>query len=642
MGVMQSLGIDTIVNLITRMGTSADKGTYNQYLFSAMNQAQLEAAYRSDWVARKIVDIPPNDATRAWRNWQAEDKPIEDIEAEEKRLGVQRKVRLAFQRARLYGGAALVLGVGDGGSDLPLEIDRVGKGDLKYLHVLSRHELTAGTVNTNVMDPLYGEPESYEVRSSQFGLAKIHPSRVIRFVGNAVPNIQAAGTDGWGDTVLQVLDDAIKQMGVTTQAIANLLQEAKVDVIKIPQLSNLISSQGYQDNLTTRFTYAGFAKSSLGFLLMDKEEEWQRVNQDFTQLPELMRTFMLVVSGAADIPATRMFGQSPQGLNATGDGDLVNYYDRISSEQTNELSPALERLDEVLIRSATGSRDESIYYEWAELYQLDETQKADIFVKKTTAIEKLATNALVPDKALAKATQNMLVEDGVLPGLEAALEEFPEEDQPEDNPELIGADPLAVDPLPQQRAPGEASPKPTAAVLARLKAALGVDKRFVADARPRTLYVRRNVLNGDDVVRWAKAQGFSTTLPAADMHVTIAFSRAPVDWMKVGQDDYASNEKSQLVIPPGGPRLVERLGRASVLMFVSSWLSWRHESIRMCGASWDFEEYQPHVTISYAAGIVLDDMEPYSGEISLGPEIFEEVSEDWMAKITEDKEWRPT
>jgi hypothetical protein len=36
-----------------------------------INRAELENRYRSDWLARRIVDLPAQDATREWRQWAA-------------------------------------------------------------------------------------------------------------------------------------------------------------------------------------------------------------------------------------------------------------------------------------------------------------------------------------------------------------------------------------------------------------------------------------------------------------------------------------------------------------------------------------------------------------------------------------------
>jgi hypothetical protein len=209
---------------------------------------------------------------------------------------------------------------------------------------------------------------------------------------------------------------------------------------------------------------------------------------------------------------------------------------------------------------------------------------------------------------------NTFIEDGSLPGLEAAIEEHGRlADMPAPAPTDPNADPS-----------GDPSATP--------------DPATMGDAAPRTLYVSRKLLNAAEFIAWAKGQGFETTTPATDLHVTIAYSRTPVDWMKVGEA-WSGDKDGKMTVQPGGARLVEPLGDkgAVVLLFNSSELSWRHMAIREnAGASWDFDEYQPHVTITYdGKGVNLADVEPYRGKLVFGPEIFAEVDEDWSSKLTE-------
>lgn len=148
---------------------------------------------------------------------------------------------------------------------------------------------------------------------------------------------------------------------------------------------------------------------------------------------------------------------------------------------------------------------------------------------------------------------------------------------------------------------------------------------LMADARPRSLYVWRDVVNVAQIRAWAKEQG----LPELnnDLHVTIAYSRTPIDWIKAGNaSDWGSGQKrDQLIIPEGGPRAVEPLGdQSAVLLFASSQLAWRHRQILEAGASHDFSDYVIHISLT-AADVDLDGIEPYRGPIVLGPEIFEEV-----------------
>ena len=58
---------------------------------------------------------------------------------------------------------------------------------------------------------------------------------------------------------------------------------------------------------------------------------------------------------------------------------------------------------------------------------------------------------------------------------------------------------------------------------------------MINDMNPKPLYVYRRVLNAGDIASWARDQGFSGVLSAGDMHVTVTYSRAPVDWFKMGE-----------------------------------------------------------------------------------------------------------
>ena len=62
-------------------------------------------------------------------------------------------------------------------------------------------------------------------------------------------------------------------------------------------------------------------KSINNLLLLGDGETWARERIDFGGLPDMVRTFLQVAAGAAGIPVTRLLGQSPAGLSATGDSD---------------------------------------------------------------------------------------------------------------------------------------------------------------------------------------------------------------------------------------------------------------------------------------------------------------------------------
>lgn len=673
---------DSLQNLAMGLGDPAkDKMVSASWLLSELSKQQLDAAYRTDWIARKIVDIPAFDATREWRNWQADPSDITELEDAEKALLVQRKTMLTLQKARLYGGGAMIMGINQGTPDQEINIEQIKQGDLQWVHSVSRWDLGTGPMELDVTSPYFGEPQYYTRTMPNNGQTlRLHPSRVVRFVGMELPDLNISV--GWGDSVLQIVKDAVQAAGVVVQGGAQLVNEAKIDVIKIPGLSENISSKAYETKLKDRFGAANMIKSLYSLLLLDKEEEWQRIEQTFASFDDVMKMYLLVASGAGDIPATRMLGQSPAGLSATGDADTRNYYDRVSTAQKIEIAPNLNRLDQVFVRSVLGTYPDGLHFNWAPLWQMSDADKADIAVKKATVMTADVNAGLIDPLVMQKARENQLIEDGTYPGLEDFIEEFGtdinERDVGSNEPIL---DPITgqwVDPVTgdlievQQKAPaGPAAalpggnapaqggaaknvPNPPATSDAmpprkrkgrydrvRLKRQYGdrlttrAKRVRLGDATPRTLYVSRQVLNARDIIKWAKSNGFDTTLLPADMHVTVAYVKKEIDWLKVGTDSWCENDDGSLSVKPGGPRMMEAFGpdkKAAVLVFSNSPLQYRNMCIQSMvnGEGIDYPDYNPHITLTYNSKFSEADllaMQAYTGPIELGPEIFEEVGE---------------
>lgn len=413
---------DRLINLVSGLGGQGDKASHTRFGGVTLDKAQLTLAYRSDWIARKIVDIPAKDALRAGRDWQAKSVDIGLIEETEKRLGFQRKALKTYQRARLYGGAGLVIGVAGQEGEEPLDPADVQKDGLTSLYPATMDELTVSTYNLDPASDRFGEPEYYTFNPLKSGSAgmRLHASRVVRMVGTEMLE-DTGDLKGWGDSVLQSVADAIKAAGVSQQAVSSLLQEAKIDVVRVKNLHTSLATKEYSDLMIKRYALAGQLKSLTNTLLLDADEEWDQKQVNFATLPDIMDRFLQAASGAADIPATRMLGQSPAGMSATGESDLENYYGRIGADQELVLRPAFSILDECIIRSALGDRPEDVHYTWSPLWTMSEKDQAEIAHKKAQAVSAYSMSGLIPGGALSKATINMITEDGFLPGLEAAM-----------------------------------------------------------------------------------------------------------------------------------------------------------------------------------------------------------------------------
>lgn len=137
------------------------------------------------------------------------------------------------------------------------------------------------------------------------------------------------------------------------------------------------------------------------------------------------------------------------------------------------------------------------------------------------------------------------------------------------------------------------------------------------------LYLRRDLLNAPAIERWARQAGFTAVVPASQLHVTICYSRAPVNWAAL--EPLATDS---LTLPPGTAYAVAQYrGGVVVLELRSDSLARRHEETDAAGAVWDWPGYIPHITVASSAGSVeVHHVQVYGGPVVLGPEVAREIS----------------
>ena len=498
---------DSLFNLVSGLGTAKDPRTATNFYYRELDRNVLEQMYRSDWLARRLVDLPAEDATREWRSWNGDPKLLQKIDALERKLELQKKLRMALIRSRLYGGGALVLGVDQGNPEDELDFDEVGLGDLKFLVVVNRYELMAGPRIFNVDSPWYTRPEYYTVSTPMFGfygekggsyptgttgggglmpnwpqaqapqpilpdknrqtqpadygMVRMHPSRVIEFSGNELPDWRLAPMGGgWGDSILQTVEDSLKDFSMIMGGLAAMINDMKMDVIKVPELSRKLSTAEMTAKTLQRFGLANMAKSSINTLLLDKDEEWNRITTAFGSTPELIKTSMTVACAAGGVPESRVMGNAPstglQGGTTGGEQDIRNYYDDIASQQKSKYKPMLQPLDVCLQRSATGKFDPSLDYQWNPLYQPSPQEKAATVLAKAQATQVYVTSGLLNEDCLRESVVSQLLQDEVYPGLEDAIDEFGSE--PEEPPAALAA--LPPTPPPGMVAKGQFEANP--------------------------------------------------------------------------------------------------------------------------------------------------------------------------------------
>lgn len=387
---------DSFQNFAARVGLGSgnqhDQSGYG-FNFLSRQRLKLEAMYRSSWVVGQVVDVVADDMTRKGvkLNGLSTPKDSEMIDQEMDRLQVWDKLNKNIKWSRLYGGSLAVMMIDGQNVSTPLNPNTIGKGQFKGLMVLDRW-MVQPTLEDLVteMGPDYGKPKYYDVITDSVGLCnqRIHYSRVIRMDGVELPYWQSITENLWGQSVIERLEDRLTIFDSATLGAGQLVYKAHLRTYKVKKLREIIAAGGkFYEALVKQIQEIRMWQSNEGMTLMDADDAFETHQYSFTGLDNLLLQFGQQISGATGIPLVRLFGQSPAGLNATGESDLANYYDNINQQQEGRLRTPLQVLYAVLHMSVLGKPlPDSFSFKFASLWQLDDEKKAIVAKGVTDAV----------------------------------------------------------------------------------------------------------------------------------------------------------------------------------------------------------------------------------------------------------------
>ena len=394
---------DGFDNFISRLGLNNNNTlSAGLYIFNLMtrNRIQLEAAYRGSWVVGQVIDCVAEDMTRAGINVTTNeaDQDIKDFQSGMSRLSIWSSLCDLIKWGRLYGGAIAVIQIEGQDLSTPLKLDSVGKGQFQGLVTFDRWQILPDLTNTIQIGPNMGLPEYYSIVTglspsqpnapSAIAQVRVHHSRVIRNIGIKLPFFQAITEMMWGESVLERLWDRLISFDSVTMSTANLIERANNRTIGVEGYREIIAAGGKaQQALEKQFEAMREFQTNEGMTVMDKNDTFATTNYTFAGLPDVLLQFGQQLSGASQIPLVRLFGQSPAGLNATGESDLRMYYDGINAKQEASLRPGLNVLVHVMWRSFFGvSAPKDIEFTFNPLWQMSAMDQATVAKSNTETI----------------------------------------------------------------------------------------------------------------------------------------------------------------------------------------------------------------------------------------------------------------
>lgn len=387
---------DGFANIAKGIGGKKDVLQNTSFVRNAIDLAKnydlAEDLYLYNWLVGNIADIPANEITREWceiTSTTQKDELKKVLDLFEK-LELKQKVKTTHAFADLFGGCALYMIVNDGQTqDKPLNITTIKRNSFSKLRVLEPTYLTP--IDTGI-----DEPELYQLFGVTGENLIIHKSRLLIFKGLETTDRKKRELKYWGGSKVQRSIEPIVGSDTAINAIVNMLTETNVNVYKLDGLTDLAIDDQDEDAIK-RIQIIDTMKSYLNALVLDAKDDFVKRTNDFKDLHQIDNATLIRVSGSSEIPATLLFGKSPDGMNATGSADFKAFYNRCKRIQTDKVEPKLGILLAVASMSENGFIIEDPVITWNPLEQ--ETKKEIADTKKVEAdTDKIYVDAMIITK----------------------------------------------------------------------------------------------------------------------------------------------------------------------------------------------------------------------------------------------------
>jgi len=446
---LQQFRVDAYWNPSTGIGGSQDKRIGGVINVQPLDYQTCADLYRDNDMAARIADAMPNDCVR--RGWDLSVQGDNGHEISEKlaakvdELETKKHLRQAHRWAKAFGGAGVFVGANDGQTaDLPLDLKKVKSVD--FLLPLDTLELVANSYYSDPLEPKYGLPETYRLNrfgaispmptgaqglARQGGLAGlvsggptlrgglaeinrsatwnflpiVHESRILRFEGVFINRILLRSNRYWGDSVYVRCQEVLRDFGLSWSSAALLIQDFTQAVYRLPGFSEMLAEQGPAAFIAAEQMIEQ-SRRMVRAIYLDKDHEFQRTQQPVTGLPDLLVQMSKRLAAAADMPVTRLFGEAPAGLNATGEQDGEWWADKVAGEQEDVLRPALNRLYTILFAAkdgvTAGKEPDNWHIKFRPLKEPSELEQADRRLKVAQADQiYLAEGVVTPEEVAA-------------------------------------------------------------------------------------------------------------------------------------------------------------------------------------------------------------------------------------------------
>lgn len=336
-------------------------------------------------------NVPDTNALEMTREWgkvvvkgdgeeDSSDK-VQKLTEEFERIDARNIIRKHIENEGLFGMSHLFIKIKgqDDKTDLPLIYENVPKGGLEGIILIE--PIHSSPAAFNASNPL--EFDFYKVNNWFVQGVNIHQDRLLTLVTRPVPDLLKPAYNFGGLSWLQIMKPYVERFQRDTDSISDLISKFSLTALKTNMETILQGGEEGASQLMLRAQMMGQFRDNLNMLLMDMDgEDLVQINTPMTGLVDLWAKSQELMAMPSHTPLVKLTGITPSGLNASSDGEIRVYNDWISGLQNAFILPQIMKILRIAQMSLFGEIDSNISFEFNSLKQMDDSELADLNLKK--------------------------------------------------------------------------------------------------------------------------------------------------------------------------------------------------------------------------------------------------------------------
>jgi len=387
---------------------------------------QITCEYAHNGFMQTAVNQIVDDAFRN-DGMQINTKTLDDDELEQLKQALEdngdiEAMKDSIRWGQVYGGGVLLANTEQDPS-LPLDEKQLKGTNLKFLSTDRWHCDSLG-VNIEVAKKFRFLSDPRDITAPSVDYDR---SRVGTFTGIKSPEYLRSILCGWGlsifEAVLPPLAQYLKAMGVTLE----LLDEAKIDILKIANLNSLATSANGKRQVRDRIRLFAEQKNYKSVGAMDVTDDYLQKQVNFSGLPEMITQIQFLVCSALKRPYSKVFGKGGNGLSEQT-SDLENYNSLVDAEIRQPAKNLCKWVVDLRCLQLFGRKVPDLKISWKPLRTMSEQEEADIKDKEFARYMQLFDRHLIKGQALA----THLVQEGIIPFTEDEISAIDDDFQPDE------------------------------------------------------------------------------------------------------------------------------------------------------------------------------------------------------------------